>query len=140
MSDKKEEVGKLLIAAAFDSSLRKLNAELASRDIVITSKTITTVIQISMEIVEATALKGEEQKKLVEKLVTKSVKDAPITEEKRKLLLSMIDEGIVGDVIDLVVSATKGELDINAVEKVAVGCCLSVLKSRQSKSKTNNKI
>ena len=138
MSNKKEEVANLLVAAAFDASLRKLNAELASRDIVITSKTITTVIQISMEIVEATALKGEEQKKLVEKLVTKSVKDAPITEEKRKLLLSMIDEGIVGDVIDLVVSATKGELDVNAVEKVAVGCCLSVLKSRQSK--TNNKI
>jgi ribosomal protein L17 len=138
MSDKKEEVGKLLIAAAFDASLRKLNGELASRDIVITSKTITTVIQISMEIVEATALKGEKQKKLVEKLVTKSVKDAPITEEKRKLLLSMIDEGIVGDVIDLVVSATKGELDVNAIEQVAVGCCLSVLKSR--KGKTNNKI
>tara|TARA_B100001142_G_scaffold319703_1_gene363564 strand:+ start:365 stop:781 length:417 start_codon:yes stop_codon:yes gene_type:complete len=138
MSDKKEEVGKLLIAAAFDASLRKLNIELASRDIVITSKTITTVIQISMEIVEATELKGEEQKKLVEKLVTKSVKDAPITEEKRKLLLSMIDEGIVGNVIDLVVSATKGELDVNAIEQVAVGCCLSVLKSR--KGKTNNKI
>lgn len=138
MSDKKEEVGKLLIAAAFDASLRKLNSELASRDIVITSKTITTVIQISMEIVEATELKGEEQKKLVEKLVTKSVKDAPITEEKRKLLLSMIDEGIIGNVIDLVVSATKGELDVNAIEQVAVGCCLSVLKSR--KGKTNNKI
>lgn len=138
MSDKKEEVSKLLIAAAFDASLRKLNGELASRDIVITSKTITTVIQISMEIVEATELKGEEQKKLVEKLVTKSVKDAPITEEKRKLLLSMIDEGIVGNVIDLVVSATKGELDVNAIEQVAVGCCLSVLKSR--KGKTNNKI
>tara|TARA_B100000902_G_scaffold74377_1_gene79339 strand:+ start:744 stop:1160 length:417 start_codon:yes stop_codon:yes gene_type:complete len=138
MSDKKEEVGNLLIAAAFDASLRKLNTELASRDIVITSKTITTVIQISMEIVEATSLKGEEQKKLVEKLVTKSVKDAPITEEKRKLLLSMIDEGIVGDVIDLVVSATKGELDVNAIEKVAVGCCLSVLKSRQRTG--NNKI
>jgi len=138
MSDKKEEVGNLLIAAAFDASLRKLNTELASRDIVITSKTITTVIQISMEIVEATALKGKEQKKLVEKLVTKSVKDAPITEEKRKLLLSMIDEGIVGDVIDLVVSATKGELDVNAIEKVAVGCCLSVLKSRQRTG--NNKI
>ena len=138
MSNKKEEVANLLVAAAFDASLRKLNAELASRDIVITSKTITTVIQISMEIVEATSLKGEEQKKLVEKLVTKSVKDAPITEEKRKLLLSMIEEGIVGDVIDLVVSATKGELDVNAIEKVAVGCCLSVLKSRQRTG--NNKI
>jgi len=138
MSDKKEEVGKLLIAAAFDSSLRKLNAELASRDIVITSKTITTVIQISMEIVEVTNLKGPEQKKLVEKLVRKVVKDAPIADEKEKLLLDMIDEGVVGDVVDLVVAATKGEIDVNAVEKVAVGCCLSILKSRQGK--TSNKI
>ena len=29
MSDKKEEVANLLIAAAFDASLRKLNTELA---------------------------------------------------------------------------------------------------------------
>ena len=27
----------------------------------------------------------------------------------RKLLLAMIDEGIVGNIIDLLVSATKGE-------------------------------
>ena len=41
----------------------------------------------------------------------------------------MIDEGIVGDVIDLVVSASKGELDINVAEKAAVGCCLAILKT-----------
>ena len=46
----------------------------------------------------------------------------------------MLDEGIVGDVIDLVVSATKGELDINSVEKVATGCCLAFLKSRKAKN------
>jgi len=134
MSSKKEEISNLIVAAAFDTSLRKLNNELASRGIVITSKTITTVIQISMEIVEATALKGEEQKKLVEKLVKKVVKDSPITDEKEKLLLAMIDEGIVGNVIDLVISATKGELDVNIVEKVATGCCLAILKSRQNKN------
>ena len=46
----------------------------------------------------------------------------------------MLDEGIVGDVIELVVSATKGELDINSVEKVATGCCLAFLKSRKSRN------
>ena len=138
MASKKEEVANMLIAAAFDTSLKKLNSALASKGIEINSKTITTVIKISMEIVEATNLKGEEQKKLVEKLVKKVVKDAPIADEKEKLLLDMIDEGVVGDVVDLVVAATKGEIDVNAVEKVAVGCCLSILKSRQSK--TNNKI
>ncbi len=138
MTDKKEEVANLLIAAAFDSSLKKLNETLESRNIEITSKTITTVIKICMEIVEATQLKGKEQKILVERLVKKVVKDAPISDDKEKLLLDMIDEGIVGDVIDLVVSATKGELDVNAVEKVATGCCLAILKSRQRT--TNNRI
>ena len=138
MASKKEEVANMLIAAAFDTSLKKLNSVLASKGIEINSKTITTVIKISMEIVEATNLKGEEQKKLVEKLVRKVVKDAPIADEKEKLLLDIIDEGVVGDVVDLVVAATKGEIDVNAVEQVAVGCCLSILKSRQSK--TNNKI
>jgi len=138
MASKKEEVANMLIAAAFDTSLKKLNSALASKGIEINSKTITTVIKISMEIVEATNLKGEEQKKLVEKLVRKVVKDAPIADEKEKLLLDIIDEGVVGDVVDLVVAATKGEIDVNAVEQVAVGCCLSILKSRQSK--TNNKI
>tara|TARA_Y100001936_G_C16070339_1_gene670132 strand:- start:524 stop:940 length:417 start_codon:yes stop_codon:yes gene_type:complete len=136
---KKEEVANMLIAAAFDTSLKKLNSALASRGIEITSKTITTVIKISMEIVEATNLKGIEQKILVEKLVRKVVKDAPIADEKEKLLLDMIDEGVVGDVVDLVVAATNGEVNVNAAEKAAVGCCLAILKSRQQ-NKTNNKI
>ena len=136
---KKEEVANMLIAAAFDTSLKKLNSALASRGIEITSKTITTVIKISMEIVEATNLKGIEQKILVEKLVRKVVKDAPIADEKEKLLLDIIDEGVVGDVVDLVVAATNGEVNVNAAEKAAVGCCLAILKSRQQ-NKTNNKI
>ena len=47
----------------------------------------------------------------------------------------MLDEGIVGDVIDLVVSATKGEIDVNSVEKVATGCCLAFLKVGKQKTK-----
>ena len=138
MSNKKEEISNLLVAVAFDTSLRKLNETLKSKNIEITSKTITTVIKICMEIAEATKLKGKEQKGLVERLIKKVVKDAPISDEKEKLLLDMVGEGVVGDVVDLVVSATKGELDVNAVEKAAVGCCLAVLKSR--KRKTNDKI
>ena len=135
MSQKKEEISNLLVAVAFDTSLKKLNEKLESRNIEITPGSITIVIKICMEIAEATRLKGKEQKVLVERLVKKVVKDAPITDEKEKLLLDMIEEGVVGDVIDLVISATKGELDINAVEKAAVGCCLALLKSRKRNDK-----
>jgi|TARA_B110000211_G_C14037175_1_gene535123 hypothetical protein len=135
MSQKKEEISNLLVAVAFDTSLKKLNEKLESRNIEITPGSITIVIKICMEIAEATRLKGKEQKVLVGRLVKKVVKDAPISDEKEKLLLDMIEEGVVGDVIDLVVSATKGELDINAVEKAAVGCCLALLKSRKRNDK-----
>ena len=135
MSQKKEEISNLLVAVAFDTSLKKLNEKLESRNIEITPGSITIVIKICMEIAEATRLKGKEQKVLVERLVKKVVKDTPISDEKEKLLLDMIEEGVVGDVIDLVVSATKGELDINAVEKAAVGCCLALLKSRKRNDK-----
>jgi len=39
--------------------------------------------------------------------------------------LDMIDEGILGDMASLVVSASKGELNINAVAEVAGVCCKS---------------
>ena len=123
--------------AEFDDCYGQLKEKIG--DMEITPQTIIKVLRFSIEVVEASSVKGKAQKELVEKLVTKSVKNAPITEEKRTLLLSMIDEGIVGDVIDLVVSATKGELDVNAVEKAAVSCCLGFLKNRQNQTKSKAK-
>ena len=131
---KREEVSNILVAAAYDSALLKLQSTLKERNIEVSSKTITQIVKIAMEIVEATKLKGKEQKALVERIVRKIVTDAPLDESKKSIVISMLDEGIVGDVIDLVVSATKGELDINSVEKVATGCCLAFLKSRKAKN------
>ena len=83
-----------------------------------------------MEIVEASKLKGEQQKKLVTKIVRKVIVDAPVADEKEKLMLDMVDQDIVGNVIDLVVSASKGEVNVNAAVAAAAGCCLSFTKKR----------
>ena len=131
---KREEVSNILVAAAYDAALLKLQSTLKERNIEVSSKTITQIVKIAMEIVEATKLKGKEQKVLVERIVRKIVNDSPLEESKKSIVISMLDEGIVGDVIDLVVSATKGELDINTVEEVATGCCLAFLKSRKAKN------
>lgn len=131
---KNGEVSNILVAAAYDAALLKLQSTLKERNIEVSSKTITQIVKIAMEIVEATKLKGKEQKVLVERIVRKIVIEAPLEESKKSIVISMLDEGIVGDVIDLVVSATKGELDINSVEKVATGCCLAFLKSRKAKN------
>ena len=131
---KREEVSNILVAAAYDAALLKLQSTLKEKNIEVSSKTITQIVKIAMEIVEATKLKGKEQKALVERIVRKIVTDAPLDESKKSIVISMLEEGIVGDVIDLVISATKGELNINTVEKVATGCCLAFLKSRKAKN------
>jgi len=92
-------------------------------DMEITPQTIIKVLQFAMEVVEASSTKGEEQKKLVEELVKQVVKDAPISDFKEKLMLDMIEEGILGDMASLIVSASKGELNINAAAATA-GVCL----------------
>jgi len=131
---KRQEVSNILVAAAYDAALLKLQSTLKERNIEVSSKTITEIVKIAMEIVEATKLKGPAQKVLVEKIVRKIVTESPLDEAKKSIVIAMLDEGIVGDVIDLVVSATKGEVNINTVEKVATGCCLAFLKSRKAKN------
>ena len=107
----------------FENCYEELKKKTANLEI--TPQTVIKVLRFAMEIVEASEAKGEEQKKLVEKLVKQVVVDAPISDDKEKLLLNMIDEGILGDMATLVVSATKGELNINAMAEVAGVCCKS---------------
>jgi len=121
----------LLVAAAFDHSLKLLNSRLSEHNVEVTPKSITTIIKLAMEIAEASKLKGKNQTTLVTKIVRKVVVDAPIADDQEKLLLDMVDGGVVADVITLVISATKGELDINTAKEVAANCCLAFLKSRQ---------
>ena len=107
--------------AIFIDALAKLNEK--TTDLDVNPKTIMTILKFSMEVVETTKLKGEDQKELAVKLVRQIVIEAPITDDKEKLLLDMIDEDILGD--------TKGELDINNVLEVASGCCAAFLKSKK---------
>lgn len=109
-----------------DKSLEILKDRLKGEDIGIDN--IMKIVKLSMEVVEVTALKGVEQKNLCVLLVRRVVEDAPITDDKEKLLLDMIDSGILGNTIDLVVAATKGELGLNDVLTVAAGCCASFFK------------
>tara|TARA_X000000950_G_C13673882_1_gene561069 strand:- start:18 stop:371 length:354 start_codon:yes stop_codon:yes gene_type:complete len=110
----------------FENSLNKLKEKI--KDLDINAKTIISVVRFAMEIVEVTTLKGMEQRKLVEKLVRQIVIDAPISDNKEQALLYMIDEGIVGDIIDLVISATKGDLNINAAVEISKVCCMGFCK------------
>ena len=107
--------------ADFDECMVKLLNKL--KDVEVTVFNFMVIVRFAMEIVEATTLKGSAQKEFVVRLVRAVIVAAPITDEKEKLLLNMIDQGVLGNTIDLVVDASRGNLNINKIVKVATGCC-----------------
>jgi hypothetical protein len=105
----------------------------------INTGTIIAILRMAMEIVEATQLKGKAQKELCIKLVKDIVIAAPLSGEKEKLILDMIDSGVLDNTIDLVVDASQGKLDINAAIGVATGCCAAFMKKPKKNSKNSKK-
>ena len=108
-------------SSQFAVSLHRLKEKIG--DMEINAQTIIKVLKFAMEVMEATRVKGPAQKDLAIKLVRQIVIDSPISDEKEKLLLDMIDQGILSHTIELVIDASKGKLDINTVVAVASGCC-----------------
>lgn len=115
------------------------------KDIGVKPSTLTTIIRFTMEAVEKTPTKGSEQKDYALRLIRALVDDFDtndvdnVESEGVAFLRSALDNGTIGDTIDLIVQASRGELDVNTVVEVAAtGClplCLSFL-SKKSKSKS----
>ena len=104
----------------FDTYMKMLKVKL--QDVEINVENFMTILRFSMEVVEITQLKGSAQKDLALKLVRAVVVEAPISDEKEKLMLDIIDQGVLGNTVDLVVEASKGNVNINDAVKVAAGC------------------
>ena len=74
----------------FKSSMNALKEKVGNMEI--NAQTVITVLRFAMEVVEATQLKGEAQKELAIKLVRQIVVEAPISDDKEKLLLKHINK------------------------------------------------
>ena len=97
----------------------------------ITTSSIMVILRFAMEVVEATKIKGKAQRDLCNSLVKDVVIAAPLSGDKEKLILDMIDSGVLSNTIELVVDATQGKLDINAAVGVAKGCFSAIFKKRK---------
>tara|TARA_Y100000992_G_C21186553_1_gene453445 strand:+ start:200 stop:607 length:408 start_codon:yes stop_codon:yes gene_type:complete len=111
----------------YDESRKQLLDKVGKLEI--NTGTIITILRFAMEVVEATQLKGPAQRQLCTKLVKDIVIAAPLSGEKEKLILDMIDSGVLDNTIELVVDATHGQLDINAAVGVASGCFSAISKN-----------
>jgi hypothetical protein len=94
--------------------------------------TLALIIKFTIEAVEETPIKGADQKDYALRLIKALVEELAEGNEKEFLLIA-IESGSVGDTIDLIISASRGELNVNKVVKVASTSCLSGLLMCMSK-------
>lgn len=122
-----------------DNLLKYAVEELAKKVSMIDIKTTTLpeIIKEAMQIVEKTTIKGTKQREFVIKVLRKLFESLTDNEEE-KLLLQLIDNGTVSNMIDLIVDATKGRLDINVAVKTTSNLlllCIPYITKRCNKKK-----
>ena len=102
--------------------------------------TVHLVIKYIMELIEETPIKGIEQKEFALKVMRELFKD--LTEgEDEIVLLKLLDDGSISNIIDLVVDATNGKVNVNAAIETSVQCVTTCLPyCMKSKSKRNKAI
>ena len=94
--------------------------------VTVSPESIMLILQYAMETVELTTLKGEAKKDAVVDLVRNVVVDAPIDSKVESILLEMIDDGIIKHTIDIVVSASRGKLNLNGVTSAGQIVCSNI--------------
>ena len=85
------------------------------------------ILEYVLDIVEhVEGIKGNKKKTLAILLITKVVENATLDEDDKNLCMAMIDNGVIGDTIDLVVNAHNGKLDFGDVVETGSKCCFFI--------------
>lgn len=82
------------------------------------------VLKVVMESIEIEEMQDMSKKELAESVLKSLVEESEMSDEKKKICLDLVDSGTIGDTMELVVAATKGELAINKKTKRKVLACL----------------
>lgn len=102
----------------FDILLDKLKVKVA--DLQYTNKNLHIILKYAIEYVEDVPVSSLEKKDFCVRLVKSLFTEMEEGNEKDALLL-LVDNGTIGNLIDLVVSSSKGKLNINLANKSAIG-------------------
>ena len=130
------EIKKPTFEIIYNSALSKVKEKVLA--ISIRPSTLHLIIKYVMEEVEETPAKGAEQKEMALKLIRALVVD--LTEgADEEVLLKLLDDGTISNMIDLIVDATRGKLNINAVATVGAGCFNNCFPYLFSSNKNKNK-
>ena len=80
-------------------------------------------LKVIIENVERENLKGDKKKELAIRILEDVIKTSSLDDAKKTYCLSLIDHGIVGSSIDLIISAASGDLEVNMNIKTAESIC-----------------
>lgn len=103
----------------YDDALLRLKDRM--KDLAIRSTSLPLIIKYVIEIFERTPIKGTEKKTMALKLMRAIIVDLTDGEDE-KILTQLLDDGTISNLIELVIDATKGKLDVNVAVKIAYGC------------------
>ena len=124
---------RMTVETIYNTALNKVKTKVSV--ISLRPSTLHLIIKYVIEEVEKTPAKGAEQKEMALTLIRALVID--LTEgADEEVLLKLIDDNTISNLIDLIVDATKGKLNINAVASVSSGCinnCIPYLFSSRKK-------
>ena len=138
IGDVVEDIAEDLLNSVLDKVKESLG------DIGVKPSTLPKIIQFVMEAIEDTPTKGPAQKEFALKVIGSLIEELSESDEK-KLLQDTFKSGGIEGTIELVVSASKGELNINQVVDVAVNSCIcpvfnfSMSKFNSCRNKSNVK-
>ena len=118
----------------FNVITKELNEKI--EHIKVSPKNIISILEYIIEIVELSEVKGQKKKVLALTLLTNIINDSELDNDEKELCMKLINNGTVSDTIDLVISASRGNLDINNVIDTGTKCCTYFFFNYLSKKRT----
>ena len=93
------------------------------------------IIKTILQDVDILTITGEEKKTMSIELITECINTLPSSDYKIALL-SSIDSGVISDMIDMIILASKKKLQLNkkTLSKMLISylkCCVSILSKKQ---------
>lgn len=113
------------LSELLSESLNNLRVKLSS--ITLCPNILHLLVKYVMEEVENQPIKGSEKKDLALKLIKNLIIDVP-NKEDEETLLKLLNDGTISNIIDIIIDATKGKLNINKTIKIASSCFPKCLK------------
>jgi hypothetical protein len=118
----------VIIVNDFDKLLREVSNKI--KNIGISKNTLHLFLQIIIETVEKSNVKGGDKKKELAILIMRDLVELTPQSSEKEYILELIHNGTIANMIDLVVLASRGEVNINKVINVSKNCCFGFLKKR----------